>query len=631
MRIGLFTDTYEPDINGVVSSIVTLQNALEKLGHEVFVITNHNKLTIERVGNVLFLPGIEIKRLYGYTMSSFYSFKGKNEIKSMNLDIIHVHTEFGVGIFARMIAKLLKIPIVATYHTAYEDYTHYVNFMDIQFVEKYSKKLVGKISKLYSNAVNAVVAPSFKTKEMLERYGVQKPIYEIPTGLNLSRFDDIDKNYVSEIRKYYHLEENENLAIFVGRIAPEKNITMIIEAFKFIDDVKLMIVGGGPQLEELKSYAKQLQVEDKIIFTDKKENQFIPQYYACASCFVSASTSETQGMTYIEALAAKKVVFARRDEVVKNLIVENKNGYLFDDAYELANKMKQYFTLSEQQRIIQQQYCKDSVTQYDDLEFGKKVIAMYEDVVKDKIIINDVRFEKDSINLITNYEEIRVDLDTYLEYHLAKGKEITSDLWNILLKNNKKHQAYASVIRKLNYKSRTEKEVKKLLEEFDLDKEDVDNVIQKLKAHRLLDDQAYLEAYLNSSKIAYYSNQKVREELREKGIIIEFVDRDENEIALQYGKKILRSTQRKSLHQQKNYIRTKMYQEGFLIESISFVMSHLVFELDENKEKVLLDKIYQKALKMYGKYSGYERERRIRLYLKSKGFNYDELEEINEN
>lgn len=630
MRIGLFTDTYEPDINGVVSSIVTLQNALEKLGHEVFVVTNHNKLGIERIGNVLFLPGIEIKKLYGYTMSSFYSFKGREEIEKMNLDIIHVHTEFGVGIFARMIAKFLKIPIVATYHTAYEDYTHYVNFMDIKFIEKYSKKLVGKISKLYSNAVDAVIAPSFKTKEMLERYGVRKPIYEIPTGLNLSRFNEVDWNYVNEIKRYYHLDQKEKLAIFVGRIAPEKNIMMVIEAFKSIEDVKLMIVGGGPQLEELKQYARQLNIEHKVIFTDKKENQFIPQYYACASCFVSASTSETQGMTYIEALAAKKIVFARRDEVVKNLIQEHKNGYFFDDAHELAIKMKQYFELSEEERMAQQEYCRESVKRYDDLEFGKKVAKMYEDITRDKIVIEEVRFEKDSIALITNYEEIRVDLDTYLEHHLSKGKEISSELWDILSKNNKKYQAYASILRKLNYKSRTEKEIRALFLEFELEQDEIKELVGKLKTHRLIDDEAYKESFLNSSRIEYYSNKEIIKELTEKGIEVTFLPRDEKEVALKYGQKLLRTTQRKSLHQQKNYIRSKMYQEGFDIESITYAMNHLEFVLDEDKEKMLLEKIYQKANRLYVKYSGYEKERRIRLYLKTKGFNYDDVEVVDE-
>ena len=143
MRIGLFSDTYTPDINGVVSSIVTLQKELEKRGHEVFVITNHKALlSTQREGNVLRLPGLELKWLYGYKLTTPYHFSAKDEIRKMNLDVIHVHTEFGVGMFARIVAKYLNIPVVSTYHTMYEDYTHYINRFAIDEVDVLSKKFV---------------------------------------------------------------------------------------------------------------------------------------------------------------------------------------------------------------------------------------------------------------------------------------------------------------------------------------------------------------------------------------------------------------------------------------------------------------------------------------------------------
>ena len=117
MRIGLFTDTYTPDINGVVSSIVTLQRELEKNGHDVYVITNHKAMTMKKEGNVLRLPGLELKWLYGYKLSTPYHFSARDEIRKMQLDLIHVHTEFGVGMFGRIVAKYLNIPVVTTYHT----------------------------------------------------------------------------------------------------------------------------------------------------------------------------------------------------------------------------------------------------------------------------------------------------------------------------------------------------------------------------------------------------------------------------------------------------------------------------------------------------------------------------------
>ena len=210
MRIGLFTDTYTPDINGVVSSIVTLQRELEKNGHDVYVITNHKAMTMKKEGNVLRLPGLELKWLYGYKLSTPYHFSARDEIRKMQLDLIHVHTEFGVGMFGRIVAKYLNIPVVTTYHTMYEDYTHYVNRFEIDEVDKVTKKVVSTFSRSISDSAQAVISPSEKTKETLLKYGVKTPIYVIPTGLNFEKFhpDNIDPARVQEIRRQYGIQED---------------------------------------------------------------------------------------------------------------------------------------------------------------------------------------------------------------------------------------------------------------------------------------------------------------------------------------------------------------------------------------------------------------------------------------
>ena len=106
-------------------------------------------------------------------MSTPYHFSARDEIEKMHLDIIHVHTEFGVGMFGRIVAKYLNIPVVTTYHTKYEDYTHYVNRFDIEEIEKVSKKIVSSFSKVLSDSAQAVISPSEKTKETLLKYGVR--------------------------------------------------------------------------------------------------------------------------------------------------------------------------------------------------------------------------------------------------------------------------------------------------------------------------------------------------------------------------------------------------------------------------------------------------------------------------
>ena len=126
MRIGIFTDTYPPYINGVSTSIVMLKNALEKQGHQVFVVTvNADKMSYKYEDNnkIIRLPGVPIG-IYDYRLTGIYPLKAINKIKKWHLDVIHSHTEFGVGTFARIIAKQFCIPLVHTYHTMYEDYVH---------------------------------------------------------------------------------------------------------------------------------------------------------------------------------------------------------------------------------------------------------------------------------------------------------------------------------------------------------------------------------------------------------------------------------------------------------------------------------------------------------------------------
>lgn len=195
MRIGLFTDAYLPDINGVVSSVATLKHALEELGNTVFIITNHKgtKIVEDEDGHILRLPGLEIKKFYGYKMSSPLQFSADAYIERMDLDVIHIQTEAGVGMFGRQMAKALHIPIVYTYHTMYEDYTHYFNPLDFDSVEKLGKSVIRTFSRVMANGSQAVIAPSEKTKQALLQYGVIAPIYIVPTGLDLSEYD----------RKYY--------------------------------------------------------------------------------------------------------------------------------------------------------------------------------------------------------------------------------------------------------------------------------------------------------------------------------------------------------------------------------------------------------------------------------------------
>ena len=162
MRIGLFTDAYLPDINGVVSSVATLKHALEELGHTVFIITNHKgtKIVEDEDGHILRLPGFEIKKFYGYKMSSPLQFSADAYIERMDLEVIHIQTEAGVGMFGRQMAKVLHIPIVYTYHTMYEDYKKKKKQKKNDSVKKLGKSVSRTFSRVMANGSQAVIVLS---------------------------------------------------------------------------------------------------------------------------------------------------------------------------------------------------------------------------------------------------------------------------------------------------------------------------------------------------------------------------------------------------------------------------------------------------------------------------------------
>ena len=334
---------------------------------------------MKKEGNVLRLPGLELKWLYGYKLSTPYHFSARDEIRKMQLDLIHVHTEFGVGMFGRIVAKYLNIPVVTTYHTMYEDYTHYVNRFEIDEVDKVTKKVVSTFSRSISDSAQAVISPSEKTKETLLKYGVKTPIYVIPTGLNFEKFhpDNIDPARVQEIRRQYGIQEDERLIVFVGRIAQEKSIEIPIEGFRYVSDtkIKLMIVGGGPKL------VQRHHLERQVIFTDKKLPEEIPAYYACADCFVSASLTETQGMTYIEALASGLPAVCRRDDCLNDVITNGKNGGQYTDFKEFSELIRTFLFNDELYKSMSENAVQ-TAQKYSAEKFAKDVETVYMEILE---------------------------------------------------------------------------------------------------------------------------------------------------------------------------------------------------------------------------------------------------------
>lgn len=653
MKIGIFTDTYTPDINGVVTSVVTLQGALEKMGHEVYIITSHKSiLHAKREGNVFRMPGLEMKWLYGYVLSTPFHFKVKEEIAKLKLDVIHVQTEFGVGTFARIVARMLHIPVVYTYHTMYEDYTHYINRFDLDSVEHLSIKIFTKFTKFLCESVVAIIAPSEKTRETLVRYGIRRPIHVIPTGIDLSSFksENVNQELREQLIKQYQLDANTKLIAYIGRVASEKSIDIIIDGFQYVKDpaIKMMVVGGGPSLEGLKKQAKQLGIDHRIIFTDKQPREHMSAYYSLADAFVSPSLSETQGMTFIEALAAGLPVFARKDEVLDELVFEGETGYYFDTPVSFANKVEAFFKLDTSNRSTFKSRCREVVKKYDVEHFGQSVLEVYEQAIlgyEFYFHINAVKPSDDCMRLyLYNDKEkqeitLLISLDDYMKYEIKKNGMLEYSDYEVLVEKEKVLVTYRNCLKKLRSKDRTRKEMYDFLinEKEPLSIKQINDMIDLLEEKGYINDRAYVILQLEKMDHSLYGKDKIIRQLITRGIpyedIVEQLDTFDETHEFEKAKKLALRFQdmikNKSLHAKQEMMIRKLVANGFAYGLASEVIETLDFSQDIVKENVALQQTVEKAFRSYSRrYRDVILEQKVIQYALRKGFVYDDIKQV---
>ena len=315
----------------------------------------------------------------------------------MNLDIVHVHTEFSIGSFGRIIAKQFNIPIVATYHTYYEDYLYYINK---GFFDKTSKKLLKTLTQFYEDkTVDSLIVPAEKIKKIFQNH-YKKEIAVIPTGIAIERFykENIDKNKKEKIFKKLNLSNEDFLILFVGRIAEEKNIKFLIDAHKKLinDDkkYKLVIVGDGPDVKNLKEASK--DIKDNVIFAGKSPWEDVPCYYDMADVFVTASKSETQGLTVLEALASSTPVVCANDPSYIDAILPGTNGYVFDTEEEYIKNIKK-LKADENLRKDFAKNAREYSENFSALKYGERVLEVYNETIKNHKSFKDKYIEKEMI------------------------------------------------------------------------------------------------------------------------------------------------------------------------------------------------------------------------------------------
>lgn len=333
LRILLCTDWWH-SVNGVVASVSTLMRELTSAGHDVRVLTLADDRHSRRDGNLYTLGSMPASVVYeSARVGTLRHDRIQQDILRWSPQVVHSHTEFATYLWARRLVRDLRVPWVHTYHTIYEDYTHYYSpSLTV------GKRVAAAFSRRMLNRTDAVIAPTVKVSRLLGGYGVTRPIEVVPTGLDLGRFRPAlttdERADVHVLRRRLGIPEGHRVLVSVSRLAKEKNIEEILEhlAASRLQATTLVVVGDGPQRTQLQDHASGLGIADRVRFVGRVEPAEIPRFYRIGDVFVSASLSETQGLTYIEALACGVPLLCRRDLSLTGVVVDGLTGWQFDDA-----------------------------------------------------------------------------------------------------------------------------------------------------------------------------------------------------------------------------------------------------------------------------------------------------------
>lgn len=377
MRVGIFTDTYFPQVSGVATSIRVLKEELERQGHTVIIFTTTDPNAT--------MPEWDIVRLGSIPLFSFkerrIAVQGFGEAykvaKKYDLDIIHTQTEFSLGLLGKVLGGMLEIPTIHTYHTMYEKYLHYIANGKIL-----RPSHVAYISKNFCNQTMGVIAPSQMTKDKLASYGVTKEIRVIPTGVPIP---ELNQQLAQDLRNDLGYTNDDVVLLSLSRLSKEKNIAALIAALPTIvaqnANVKCCIAGGGPERDILEKQVASLGMNDYVQFVGEVDHDQVGQFYQMADLYVNASESESQGLTYLEALVNRVPVIAKKNDYLQSLITNDSLGVLFDTDADLAQAVLDYLACEQKEseaQVLQEQL----LTEISAETFGSRVVNFYEQAIQ---------------------------------------------------------------------------------------------------------------------------------------------------------------------------------------------------------------------------------------------------------
>ena len=376
MRIGIFTNTYRPTVNGVAKCVEYYERGLRERGHQVVVFApaaeDYDRATDP--DNVYRFPTIPNPFDADYTIAAPYSRPVAKALRKLDFDVIHTQHPFWVGAWGQWYARLHDIPLVTTVHTDYRLFAHMIPLPEA-LVEGYMRVRVAS----YSNKCDIVTTPVKSMRRLLRRWGVRTPIKILANPTDMAEFQDGDG---AGVRQRLGIAPDTVVFGFVGRLSPEKNLPFLLSAAEKVlrshPHSAFLLVGDGPDREELEKTIRK-GVADRILFAGAVPHTEMPAYQAALDVFVSASRSETQCLAYTEAMAAGRPVVALKAPGAEDMIAPGKNGLLAtdnEDPADLAGKITELVDDPERRRQMGEN-ARTWVKQFDVSEVAASLEKLY--------------------------------------------------------------------------------------------------------------------------------------------------------------------------------------------------------------------------------------------------------------
>ena len=410
MKILLTTDWYKPVVNGVVTSVINLKKELESRGHEVRVLTLSRSYESYAENGVYYIKSLNLEKIYPNARAVLPHMEPfVRELIWWNPDVVHSQCEFMTFSYALKISKKCQCPLIHTYHTVYEDYIHYLpgGLSNYKTGAKLERKAVACFSKMILSRTSQVIVPTKKVENILKKYGVGEPVSVMPTGVDLSRFKEpITLEEKNAVKKRLGIPLENKVLVSVGRLAKEKNLEELLEYFAKLvregnrKNLTFLIAGDGPDRERLEKLAEELGIKDQVVFTGMISPDKVAGYYKLGDVFVCASNSETQGITYIEALACGLPALCRRDDCLSQVVTDGYNGFQYEN-YAYFKIHLDYILEQEERRLEMGRRSQEISSLYSTWNFCTAAEGIYRKVIERQEKYRDGELSREEKNTET--------------------------------------------------------------------------------------------------------------------------------------------------------------------------------------------------------------------------------------